>query len=82
MPFAMGHAAAASLVAGVGLFVIPPFGQMPFAYQAVFAWLLLALWSYSDGWFGRFNAALALLEGAVLLRFSIELVYFLVEAFG
>ena len=78
-PVAMVHAIAASLVASVALFLAPPYGEMPVAYQAVLAWLLLALWSYSDGLLGRFNAAMALLEGAVLLRFTMELVYFSVN---
>jgi hypothetical protein len=73
---------AAILLTSAILFVIPPYGQMPFAYQAIFAWLALALWSYSDGVFGRFNITLALFEGAAVLRISIEMLYFALSVDG
>ena len=41
--------AAVSLTVGLGLFLLPPYGQMPLAHQIVLAAIALALWSFSYG---------------------------------
>ena len=75
----MGYVAA---VVGLALFLLPPNGEMPRSYQVVLTGFALALWSFSDGLFGRFSLILALIEAVLLLRLSIGWTYLFVGAFG
>jgi hypothetical protein len=82
IPVAMGYVAAVTLVVGLALFLLPPYGEMPLSHQVVLTGFALALWSFSDGLFGRFSLILALIEAVLLLRLSIGWTYLFVEAFG
>ncbi len=82
IPAAMAAVAAVTLVAGPALFLLPPFGHMPLAHQIVLTGLALALWSFSDGPFGRFSVILAFVEAVLLLRLAIGWTRPFVEAFG
>lgn len=79
---AMTYVAAVTFVVGLALFVVPPFGQMPLSYQVALTGLALALWSFSDGVFGRFSIALALIEAVLLLRLAVGWTWLLVGMFG
>jgi hypothetical protein len=78
----MAYVVAVTLAVGLGLFLLPPYGEMPLSRQIAFAGFALALWSFSDGLFGRFSVPLALIEAVLLLRLSIGWTHLLVEAFG
>ena len=82
IPMAMTYVAAVTFVVGLALFVIPPFGQMPLSYQVALTGIALALWSFSDGFLGRFSIALALIEAVLLLRLSVGWTRLLVDVFG
>jgi hypothetical protein len=82
IPAALVYVAAVSLVAGLGLFLIPPFGHMPLLYQVALTGAALVVWSFSDGLFGRSSVFLALLEGALLLRLALGWTDLLVKALG
>jgi hypothetical protein len=79
---AMTYVAAVTFVVGLALFVIPPFGQIPLSYQVALTGIALAFWSFSDGFFGRFSIALALIEAMLLLRLSVGWTRLLVDVFG
>jgi len=78
----MTYVAAVTFVVGLALFVIPPFGQMPLSHQVALTGLAHALWSFSDGFFGRFSIALALIEAVLLLRLAVGWTWLLVDVFG
>jgi len=82
IPAALVYVTAVSLVAGLALFLIPPFGHMPLLYQVALTGAALIVWSFSDGVFGRFSVLLALLEGALLLRLALGWTHLLVTALG
>ena len=82
IPQSMAYVAAVTLAIGLGLFLLPPYGVMPLAHQVVLAGAALALWSFSDGLFGRFSIVLALIEAALLLRLALGWTSLFVEAFG
>jgi len=70
IPQAMAYVATVTLTVGLGLFLLPPYGQMPLAHQLALAATALALWSFSDGLFGRFSIPLALIEAVMVGRSS------------
>jgi len=78
----MGYVAAVTLVVGLALFLLPPYGEIPLLYQVILTGFALAVWSFSDGLFGRFSLILALIEAVLLLRLSIGWTYLFVGAFG
>jgi hypothetical protein len=78
----MAYVAAVTLLAGVALFAIPPFGQMPLLHQIALTGGALALWAFSDGLFGRLSVLMALLEATLLLRLSLGWTRLLVDALG
>jgi hypothetical protein len=82
IPTAMAYVALVTLLVGIGLFVLPPYGELPLSHQVVLAGVALALWCFSDGLFGRFSVILALIEAVLLLRLAIGWTRLLVEAFG
>lgn len=55
---------------------------MPLSSQATLTGLALTLWSFSDGFFGRFSIALTLIEAALLLRLAVGWTRLLVDLFG
>lgn len=77
----MAYVAAVSLAVGLALFLLPPYGEVPLSRQVLLAGFALALWSFSDGLFGRFSVPLALIEGILLLRLAIGWTDLLVNAF-
>ena len=78
----MAYVATVTLTIGLGLFLLPPCGQMPLAHQLALAVTALALWSFSDGLFGRFSIPLALIEAVLLLRLAVGWTRLMVDAFG
>ena len=82
IPQAMAYVATVTLTVGLGLFLLPPYGQMPLAHQLALAATALALWSFSDGLFGRFSIPLALIEAVLLLRLAVDWTRLMVDAFG
>jgi len=82
IPVAMAYVAAVTLVVGLSLFLLPPYGEMPLSHQIVLTGFALALWSFSDGLFGRFSVILALIEAVLLLRLSIGWTHLFVGALG
>lgn len=78
----MAYVAAVTLVVGLVLFLLPPYGEMPLSHQVALTGFALALWSFSDGLFGRFSIILALIEAVLLLRLSIGWTYLFVGAFS
>ncbi|MBI0539014.1 hypothetical protein D9599_26050 [Roseomonas sp. KE2513] len=82
MPAALVYVTAVSLVAGLGLFLVPPLGHMPLPYQVALTGAALVVWSFLDGLFGRFSVLLALLEGALLLRLALSWADLLVTVLG
>ena len=78
----MIYVATVSLTIGLSLFLLPPYGQMPLAYQLALAVIALALWSFSDGLFGRLSIPLALIEAVLLLRLAVGWTRLMVDAFG
>lgn len=82
IPVAMAYVAAVTLVVGLALFLLPPYGEMPLSHQIALTGFALALWSFSDGLFGRSSIVLALIEAVLLLRLSVGWTWLLVGAFG
>jgi hypothetical protein len=82
IPRAMGHVALVTLLVGLALFLLPPYGVMPLAHQVALAGVALGLWCFSDGLFGRFSPVLAVIEAALLLRLAVGWTRLLVDAFG
>lgn len=82
IPAALIYVTVVSLVVGLGLFLLPPFGHMPLLHQAALTGAALAVWSFSDGLFGRSSVLLALLEAALLLRLALGWTHLLVTALG
>jgi hypothetical protein len=71
-----------SLVVGTGLFLLPPVGATPPAYQVVLAAILLILWSLSHGLLGRLRMELAFIEAGILIVLAAYWTRFLVIHFG
>jgi hypothetical protein len=78
----MAYVALVTLLVGIGLFVLPPHGEMPLSHQVVLAGVALVLWCFSDGLFGRFSVILASIEAVLLLRLAVNWTRLLVDAFG
>lgn len=79
---AVTYVVAVTFVVGLALFVIPPFGQMPLAYQLALTGAALALWSFSDGFLRTIRIALALIEAMLLLSLAVSWTPLLVDVFG
>lgn len=82
IPTALAYVAAVTIVVGLALFALPPFGHMPLAHQLMLTGFLLGLWSFGDGLFGRFSVILAFIEAVLLLRLSVGWTRLFVDAFG
>jgi hypothetical protein len=78
----MAYVATVTLTIGLGLFLLPPYGQMPLAHQLALTATALTLWSFSDGLFGRFSLPLALMEAVLLLRVAVGWTRLMVDTFG
>ena len=82
IPMAMCYVAAVTLVVGLALFLLSPYGEMALSYQVALTGFALTLWSFTGGFFGRFSIALALIEAVLLLRFAVGWTRLLVDMFG
>jgi hypothetical protein len=57
---------------GLVLFIVPPFGEIPPAWQIQAAFLAAIAWCYWDGLFGRSRMLLASVEAGVSLWMSLK----------
>jgi hypothetical protein len=67
---------------GVLLFIMPPIGEFPVAWQIQVAFLAAIAWCYWNGLFGRSRMWLATVEAAISLWMSLKWTRFLVLLFS
>ena len=61
-----------TLLVGAALFALPPTAEPPLPRQVGAAAASLAVWSYCDGFYGRWDWGMAALEGVLLTKAALH----------